>query len=92
MTPVRLDSAAPHSRDKHSTTEPLRSLKNACPEKQTEKTLIKYDLGLYCLSGPFWQATSFRNFSKFTLYEITCIITFMGNIRAYRYHNKQKGF
>ena len=30
MTPVRLEPAAPRSRVKHSTTEPLRSLKVFC--------------------------------------------------------------
>ena len=47
--------------------------KNACPNKQTGKTLIKlllqkqFDLGLHCLSRPFWQATSISNFRKFTV-------------------------
>ena len=30
MTPVRLEPAAPHSQVKHSTTEALRSLDQAC--------------------------------------------------------------
>ena len=39
----------------------------------TAKTLIRLllkkqsDLGLHSLSGPFWQATSVRNFRKFTV-------------------------
>ena len=32
--------------------------------------LLLNDLGLNCFSGPFWQATSVRNFRTFT---ISCI-------------------
>ena len=38
-------------------------------EQQTGKTLIRLiqsDLGLHCLSWPFWQATSVGNFRTFT--------------------------
>ena len=43
-------------------------------EKQTGKTLIRLllqkqsDLGLPCLSKPFWQATSVRNFRTFSVH------------------------
>ena len=44
--------------------------------KQTGKTLIRLllqkqsNLGLLCLSKPFWQETSVPNFRKFTVTEI----------------------
>ena len=43
VTPVRLESAAPRSQDKHSSTEPLCSL--ACVLKFT---FIMLNLGIFC--------------------------------------------
>ena len=40
MTPVRLEPAAPRSRVKHSTTEPLRSLKFVLNGTQGEGTFF----------------------------------------------------
>ena len=36
--------------------------------------LLLQDLGLHCLSVPFWQATSVQNFGTFTIY-ILCTIS-----------------
>ena len=81
VKPMRLEPATLRSQVKHSTTKRLPSL-----EKQIGKTLIglllqkQSDLGLHCLSRPFWQAASVLNFRTFTvlknfLLQQTCKIT-----------------
>ena len=75
MTPVRLESAAPRSRVKHSTTEPLRSLSRVCDRTKEAGEALKFEV-----KGPSSNGRSMFNIPSIRaiepvssiMYKLTC--------------------
>ena len=63
MTPVRLESGAPQSQVKHSTTEPLRSQINFVLANSAENLLRGFDFLLVFLKE-FFKKVDFEKVSK----------------------------